>query len=41
MTGRDRSMADFEEAIMNDTGLETEIFRRNTISVSIVRVGNL
>ncbi len=36
VTGRDRSMADFEEAIMNDPGLETEIFSRHTISVSLV-----
>jgi len=37
VTGRDPSMVNFVEAIMNDHGLETEIFPRHTISVSLVR----
>jgi caffeoyl-CoA O-methyltransferase len=37
VTGRDRSMANFEEAIRNDPGLETEVFSRHTMSVSIVK----
>lgn len=36
VTGRDRTMANFVEAIMSDPGLKTEIFSRHTISVSIV-----
>lgn len=37
VTGRNRSMANFEEAIKSDPGLETEIFSRHTISVSLVK----
>ncbi len=37
VTGRDRSMENFVEAIMNDPGLETEIFPKHTISVSLVK----
>jgi caffeoyl-CoA O-methyltransferase len=37
VTGRDRSMSNFEEAIRNDPGLDTEIFSRHTMSVSLVK----
>jgi caffeoyl-CoA O-methyltransferase len=37
VTERDRSMANFVDAIKNDRGLATEIFSRHTMSVSLVR----
>lgn len=37
VTGRDRSMADFVEAIQTDPKLETVIYPRHAISVSIVK----
>ena len=36
VTNRNRAMINFVETLKNDPGLETEIFRRHTMSVSIV-----
>lgn len=37
VSGRNRAMANFVEAIQNDPDLETEIFSSHTISVSLVK----
>ena len=37
VTDRDRSMAAFVEALQSDSGLDTEIFNRYTMSVSVVK----